>query len=98
MHERAAAAEAARALRQAIADPTTMGDRRDMHVDFCRPRRGAWFTTWQNLPGFSRESGSRYTHALLPGWEYLRHEIRSELIPDLEALAERGVRPTEATR
>ncbi|WP_158810426.1 hypothetical protein [Beijerinckia sp. L45] len=99
-HERAAAAGAARALRAAIADPTTMGARAVMHLDLARPRRGEWHETWANLPGFVRlfGAGLRYCHACLPGWEYSRAEIVSEMIPDLEALAERGVRPAEQTR
>lgn len=99
--ERDAARVAAAALRGAIADPSTMGTASVMHVDYSRPRRAEWITTWPGLPGFVRASGSagrRYTHALLPGWEYLRHEIRSEMIPDLDALAARGERPAVATR
>lgn len=94
--ERAIAAEAARALRAALDDPATTGTRSSMHVDLARPRRGEWWTTWANLPGFVQVNG-RYRHECLPGWEYARSEIRAEMIPDLEALAERGVRPTEAT-
>ena len=90
--ERVAARAAAAALRLAIADPSTMGAKGVGHIDFARPRRAVWFTTWANLPGFMRSldrGGRSYSHALLPGWEYRRHEIRSEMIPDLEALAER---------
>ncbi len=78
-----------------------MGEKGVMHVDLARPRRGVWYTTWSNLPGFLRSldrGGRVYTHALLPGWEYQRREVKAEMVPDLEALAERGVRPTEATR
>lgn len=96
--ERDQARVAAAALRLAIADPSTMGAEAVMHIDFSRPRRGVWLTTWANLPGFTRASGLVYSHALLPEWEYQRHEVRAEMIPDLEALAEHGVRPTEATR
>lgn len=64
--------------------------------DLSRPRRGEWWTSWANLPGFVQVNG-RYRHECLPGWEYARSEIRAEMIPDLEALAERGVRPTEET-
>ena len=96
--EREKARAAAAALRRAIADPSTMGAKSVMHVDYSRPRRADWLTTWANLPGFVRASGPVYRHALLPGWEYRRHEVKAEMIPDLEALAERGVRPTEATR
>ena len=98
--ERVAARAAAAALRRAIADPSTMGAESMMHIDLCRPRRGVWLTSWANLPGLHRSIGAgerSYTHDLLPGWQYARHEIRSEMIPDLEALAEHGVRPTEAT-
>lgn len=97
MQERAVAARAARALRAAIADPSTAGAKTVAHVDYSRPRRGEWWETWANLPGFTRINGHRYVHACLPGWQYARAEIRAELIPELEALAERGVRPTEAT-
>lgn len=99
MEERAAAAICARALRVAIADPSTMGARAITHIDLARPRRGEWWESWANLPGFWRINGKRgrYMHDLLPGWTYARSEIRAELIPDLEALAEQGVRPTEAT-
>lgn len=98
--ERAEAAKAARALRAAIADPSTKGERGWIHIDYSRPRRGVWLSTWANLPGFTREDSPRgaYTHALLPGWSYRRHEIVAEMIPDLEALAERGERPTSATK
>jgi hypothetical protein len=96
MQERAAAAAAARALRAVIADHTKLGARNVMHVDYSRPRRGVWIETWDGLPGLSRVNGL-YRHELLPGWEYRRAEVRAEMIPDLEALAERGVRPTEAT-
>lgn len=96
--ERGLARAAASALRTAIVDPSTMGPVRSMHIDYCRPRRGEWLTRWANLPGFVRVDGRIFRHALLPGWDYARSEIRTELIPDLEALAERGVRPTEATR
>ena len=97
--ERRQAGEAARALRAAIAEPSTMGKRSVMHLDLARPRRGEWWDSWENLPGFYRVNGPRghYWHTLLPGWAYTRSEIRSEMTPDLEALAERGVRPTEAT-
>lgn len=97
MEERQRARDGAVALRKAIADPSTMGEQTNAHVDLCRPRRGEWWTMWANLPGFRRVNGSRYSHACLPGWTYARSEIKTELIPDLEALAERGVRPTEAT-
>jgi hypothetical protein len=96
--ERAAAGAAAAALKAAFADPATMGERSVVHIDLSRPRRGEWWETWANLPGFTRVNSHKFRHALLPGWEYLRTELKSEMIPDLEALAERGVRPTEATR
>ena len=95
MRERAEAAIAARALQAAIADPSTMGEQRVLHIDYSR-RRAEWVTTWTNLPGFSRVNGE-YHHRYLPGWKYARHEIVAEMIPDLDLLAERGVRPTEAT-
>jgi len=95
--DRQAARVAAAALRRAIEDPASMGEMHTMHLDLSRPRRGEWWTTWANLPGFSKVN-HRYRHDCLPGWEYQRDEIRSEMIPDLEALAEQGVRPKEATR
>lgn len=94
--ERRCAGEAARALRAAVADPSSMGVPSTMHVDLARPRRGEWHTTWSNLPGLVRVNG-RFRHAGLPGWEYARAEVRAEMIPDLEALAERGERPTQAS-
>ncbi|KQS75482.1 hypothetical protein ASG32_27345 [Methylobacterium sp. Leaf361] len=97
--ERRRAGEAARALREAIADPSTMGAKTAAHVDLARPRRGEWWESWANLAGFHRINGKagRYIHALLPRWSFARAEIVAEMIPDLEALAERGVRPTEDT-
>lgn len=95
--DRALARAAVSALRAAIADPTMMGDKIVCHIDLSRPRRGVWVTTWANLPGFSLTNGA-FRHTLLPGWEYQRWEVRSEMIPDLEALAIHGVRPTKATR
>lgn len=78
-----------------------MGAHATAFLDFSRPRRGEQMTTWNNLPGFtcwgSTKDGIRYTHASLPGWEYRRTEIVPEMIPDLEVLAEKGVRPTEVT-
>lgn len=94
--ERRIAGEAARALRAAIADPSMMGKRSTVHIDLARPRRGEWHDTWANLPGLCRVNG-RYRHTSLPGWEYRRDEILAELISDLEALAERGERPSEPT-
>lgn len=96
--DRIDAKSAVAALRLVISDPSTMGKRSVVHIDLSQPRRGEWWETWANLPGFTRINGDRFTHRLLPGWEYSRDEIKVELIPDLEALAERGVLPTEATR
>ena len=98
--ERQRAREAATAMRAAMTDPSTMGAASTMHVDLARPRRSEWWETWAGLPGFARVNGKRgrYHHACLPGWTYTRAELVTEMIPDLEALAERGVRPTEATR
>ena len=96
MRERADAAIAARALKAATADPSTMGQRSVMFLDLGRPRRGECHITWSNLPGFLHVN-DRYAHACLPGWEYTRAEIEAEMIPDLRALAEHGVRPCEVT-
>lgn len=99
--QREQARAAALALRAAIADPSTMGETSTCHVDLARPRRGEWWVSWTNLPGFVRVTGRgglTYRHDLLPGWEYSRTEIRAEMIPDLEALAEHGVRPAVETR
>lgn len=99
MVEREAAAEAARALRAAIEDPALMGAKSTLHIDYGRPRRGEWLETWQGLPGFTRiNGGQNYSHACLPGWQYTKDEIRSEMIPDLEKLASTGERPTKTTR
>ena len=100
--ERQIARVAAETLRAVLAGKLTPSGSSTAHIDFSRPRRGEWWTTWANLPGLTRISssvvdGSRYQHVCLPGWEYAYDEIESEMIPDLEALAERGERPTEAT-
>lgn len=94
--ERRIAGEAAKALRAVAAGEAPAGLPQMMHVDYSRPRRSAWITTWPGLPGFSRIN-RRFRHACLAGWEYAKEEVRTEMIPDLEALAERGERPTEAT-
>lgn len=96
MQERADAAIAARALATAIADRSTMGQRSVAFLDFSRPRRGECHVTWSNLPGFLQVN-DRYSHACLPGWEYTRAEVEAEMISDLRALAEHGVRPSVAT-
>jgi hypothetical protein len=96
MRERADAAIAARALRAAWPHPVAMGDAQTTHIDFSRPRRGVWITRWNNVPGLAQVNGA-YQHDLLPGWQYTRAEVEAEMIPDLELLAERGIRPTEAT-
>lgn len=96
MRERADAAVSARALRAALADPVRMGAAQTMHIDYSRPRRGEWITRWADLPGFAQVNGS-FEHDLLPGWRYTRAEVLAEMIPDLELLAERGIRPTQAT-
>lgn len=73
--------------------------------------QGFWLQerTYKGLPGFKRVDtgprgfgrgrGSRtaFTHALLPGWEYDRGELR-EMLDDLEKLAAGEGPPTEATR
>ncbi|MCJ2092108.1 hypothetical protein MKK67_06285 [Methylobacterium sp. J-072] len=94
--EREAAAIAAEALAAALADPATMGERSVAFLDFSNPRRGERHITWASLPGFLQVN-DRYSHACLPGWEYTRAEIEAEMIPDLRALAEHGVRPAVAT-
>lgn len=96
MVDRAAAARAARVLRAAQATPSRRGEKSVVHIDLSRPRRGVWVATFANLPGYSIENGA-HMHTLLPGWQYTEDEVWAEMIPDLEALAERGVRPTEAT-
>lgn len=70
-----------------------------MHVDLSRPRRGVWLTMWKNLPGLTFDMGLKaYQHVLLPGWEYTVREMRTEMIEDLDRLADTGERPTKATR
>lgn len=81
--EREAAAIAAEALIAALADPTTRGVPSVMVLDLGRPRRGERHI----------QVNDRYSHACLPGWEYTKAEIALEMIPDLQALAEHGVRP-----
>lgn len=95
--DREEAARAARRLRDAWGNPEKMGAPRVVHLDLSRPRRALWITTWANLPGFRKENG-QFAHDLLPGWGYTAAEVRSEMIPDLDRLAETGERPTEATR
>ncbi len=98
--ERRKAGEAAAALRRALREPATMGEQRSTHILLARPRRGEWWTTWSNLPGFRRvlgRDGRCYAHELLPGWVYTQREVRDEMILDLEALAELGLRPAMAT-
>jgi hypothetical protein len=96
--ERILARQAAVCLRTALANPSLRGERTVIHVDLRRPRRGEWWETWSRLPGFTRVNGRAYRHALLPGWEYLAAEVRAEMIPDLDHLAETGERPKVATR
>lgn len=96
MQERADAAIAARALAASFADPSTWGERSVAFLDFSNPRRGECHVTWANLPGFLQVN-DRFLHACLPGWEYTRAEVELEMIPDLRALAEHGVRPAVAT-
>jgi len=96
--ERALAAVAAAALRRWWAEPFSAGSPVTAHVDLTRPRRGEWWVTWPGLPGFVHVRGVGYRHALLPGWVYSHSEIASEMVPDLQALADRGERPTVATR
>jgi hypothetical protein len=95
------ARRAASALRAALADPSTAGERGIVHLLLARPRRGAWVRTWSNLPGLFLDIGSHtytYTHVLLPGWQYTPAEMRSEMIDDLEHFAETGEQPKVATR
>jgi hypothetical protein len=96
MEERAEAARAARALVAAIADPSLKGEPQTYHLDLSNPRRGLWVTKWSGVPGFAKVNG-RFEHDCLPGWSYARNEVRREMIPDLELLAEKGIRPTEVT-
>ncbi len=94
--EREQAAVAAAALLLWLDDPRTRGTPQVTHLDFSRPRRGEWHVTWPNVPGFLQVN-DRFSHALLPGWQYTREEVVAEMIPDLVTLAERGERPTVAT-
>jgi hypothetical protein len=93
------AGKAAAAIRAAIADPTTSGEKSIVHLLLARPRRRVWLTTWSNIPGLTFEQGRRvWSHVLLPKWEYTTAEMRTEMIDDLEHLAETGEQPTVATR
>lgn len=97
--EREKARASAIAIRAAVSDPLVAGEMTVIHIDLSRPRRGLWMTTWGNLPGLMFDAGKRsYTHALLPGWEYTVSEMRTEMIDDLERLADTGERPKVATR
>jgi hypothetical protein len=96
---RSDAAKAAAAIRRAIADPSSAGERSVVHLDLARPRRGVWLATWTNLPGLTLDCGRRaYSHALLPKWEYAVAEMRTEMIEDLEHFAATGEQPKAATR
>ncbi len=97
MKDRLAAQVSADAIRAAIADPVKAGERGTVHVDFARPRRGVWLTTWAKLPGLFFD-GKAYTHSLLPGWQYTVSEMRGEMLDDLEHFARTGEQPKEATR
>lgn len=94
--ERGAAAIAAVALRAALTDPQAWGQHSTAFVSLSNPRRGESWTTWESLPGLTLVNGA-YLHDLLPGWQYTKAELEFEMAPDLEALAEHGVRPTGAT-
>lgn len=96
MEERQKAREAAKTLRGIVNGELPWGTPTRQFLDFSRPRRGECWTTWSGAPGFACVNG-RFRHDLLPGWQYTGREVSSEMIPDLEALAERGERPTEAT-
>jgi hypothetical protein len=96
MKERAAAAQARSALVCAL-NGAPWGDVTVAHIDLSRPRRGLWIQRWSGVPGLYVMNGA-WCHDSLPGWQYLRQELETEMVSDLEALAERGVRPTEATR
>ncbi len=98
MEERAQAAASARALRDGW--PVPIGDIATFvaHIHSVRGRRrSVWVASWITLPGLKRVN-DRYEHELLPGWEYTEDEVAEEMIADLERLAEKGERPTEATR
>jgi hypothetical protein len=93
------ASKAAAAIRAAIADPASAGERRTTHLLMARPRRGVWLAMWANLPGLVLDCGRRrYSHAMLPGWEYTVAEMRTEMIDDLEHFAKTGEQPKIATR
>lgn len=97
--ERTGAPTAVVAIRLALREPESAGERCVMHVDMARPRRGVWLATWPNLPGLILDLGRRtYTHTLLPGWEYNVQEMRTEMLEDLDKLATTGELPKVATR
>ena len=99
MHLRPEAALAAESIRWWIADPLAGGAESVVHIDFARPRRGGWFRMWANLPGLMLNiTTGAYTHALLPGWEYTRSEMKTEMLDDLDLLARTGEQPKVATR
>lgn len=96
--DRVAARASASAIRASLVDKAAAGERATIHIDMSRPRRGVWLHTWENLPGLSLDIGRRmYSHTLLPGWEYSVREFRTEMLDDLDLLAETGERPKVAT-
>jgi len=95
------AARAAEAIRKLLAEPGSAGREVTAHLLLGRPRRGAWWTSWANLPGFVQmrsAAGTVYRHQLLPNWEYTSAEMRTEMLEDLDRLALTGEQPKEATR
>ena len=70
---RLVARQAAEAIRAAISDPTSAGERAAAHLDLSRPRRGVWLCTWANVPGLTLDCGRRmYSHVLPLEWRHPR--------------------------
>lgn len=66
-------------------------------VLMARPRRTLRVVTWPGMPGVAMVGGE-FTHTLLPGWGYTAKEFRTEMLEDLDRLAQTGERPMVATR
>lgn len=97
--EREKASAAAIAIRAAIADPSSAGEKSSAHILRSRPLGSSWLTMWSNLPGLMLDHRAReYTHTLLPGWSYTPAEMRTEMLDDLEHFAATGEQPKVVTR
>jgi hypothetical protein len=95
--DRAAARVSAAQIRAALLDPEQAGKRIVALVTMARPRRAVRITTWSGLAGVTRW-GADFMHDLLPGWACTPAEFKTEMLDDLDRLAETGERPTAPSR